>query len=348
MRILFLTEGTTIPASRFRVGQFLPHFRERGIECVVRPGYGDLYNKIAPTPAGSAYKLGTRLLRIAQTMDAGQFDLVFLQRPTLPFTPLPELLVHALNRHTIFDVDDAIFLAPDGTEHRRRQITFETIVDRVQQVICGNSWLAEHADHPAKTTVIPTVIDCGRYTPGPSEYADDYITIGWMGTSSNFGSLRTIVPTLRQVLDDHEEARFRIVSNGPFAEFEGHPQCEQIRWSADAEIELLRSFDIGLMPLVDTLNSRGKCGFKMIQYMAVGTPVVSSPVGANVEIFEGSDAGHLTTTPDEWRRALHTLIADADQRRRCSQSARDHVVENYSIRSVIDDYIELFEEVASS
>ncbi len=348
MRILFLTEGTTIPASRFRVGQFIPHFRDRGIECVVRPGYGDLYNQIAPTPLGAPYKLVTRLMRIVRSVDAGAFDVVFLQRPALPFTALPEQLIHGLNDRTIFDVDDAIFLAPDGSDHPTAGPAFAAIVDTVEHVICGNTFLADRVDHPDKTTVIPTVIDCERYRPAAdSTAAGDDLTIGWMGTASNFHSLRIVAPVVEQFLDDHPDTRFRIVSNETFPDLAHHPRVEEIRWSSETEIPLLQSFDIGLMPLVDTPASRGKCGFKMIQYMAVGTPVISSPVGANVDIFQGSDAGFLAGDHAAWGRALERLVDDEQHRLDCGRSARQHAVEYYSIRSVIDDYIELFSTVAS-
>lgn len=352
MRVLFLTEGTTVPASRFRVGQFLPYFRERGVEVHVRAGYGDLYNKIAPTALGAPYKIMTRLYRIASSLDVRSFDIVFFQRPALPFTALPEVFIHRLNGRTIFDVDDAIFLNPDGTENPKLDATFERIVDTVEQVICGNSFLANRAARPEKTKVIPTVIDTDRYEPAERDY-DDYndegkTVIGWMGTAGNFPSLRLIMPALRRFLDSHESAVFRIVSNAPFPDLQGHRGFEEIPWSAETEIDLLRSFDVGIMPLVDTLSSCGKCGFKMIQYMAVGTPVIASPVGANVEIFEGSNAGVLAGNSEEWEEALIDLVASKTRRRECGQSARRHAVEKYSIRSVIDDYMEIFERVAYS
>lgn len=351
MRILFLTEGTTIPASRFRVGQFLPYFRDRGVQCTVRPGYGDHYNQIASTPLGTPYKLTKRLLRVLRSLDAAQFDLVFLQRPAIPHTPLPEQLINHLNRRTIFDVDDAIFLNPDGTTNPRLQHTFSTIVDEVHHLICGNSFLADAAQAPHKTSIIPTVIDCQRYSPTPdrkSRFHSDDPIIGWMGTASNFKSLESVVPALRHILDQHPNTRFRVVSNADFPPLGDHPQFQYIPWSAADEIDLLRSFDIGLMPLLDIPTSYGKCGFKMIQYMAVGTAVISSPVGANIDIYQGSDAGYLADGIDDWSQAMTTLLQDAEHRHQCGLSGRQHVLRHYSIQSVIDPYMTLFEQVANA
>lgn len=349
-RILFLTEGTTIPASRFRVGQFIPYFQERDIECVVRPGYGDLYNQVTTSALGNLYKAAAKLRQFARCFDVGSFDAVFFQRPLIPYTPWPQLVLDSLNNRTIFDVDDAIFFDNEGDIHPRRMKTFQTIVERVRKVICGNEFLADYAASPEKTTIIPTVIDCDRYTPSspPENVPGTNITIGWMGTSSNFYSLKPIIPVIRQILEQHDSVRFRIVSNAAFPYLREQSNVEEIRWSAETEINLLRSFDIGLMPLANHPRCMGKCGFKMIQYMAVGTPVVASPVGANVEIFEGSSAGFLADEPARWYKALNELIEDETQRQMYGKSAREHVVANYSIRSVIDDYVELFEQVAST
>ncbi len=350
MKILFLTEGTTVPASRFRVGQFIPHFESRGIDCTVRAAYGDWYNAAARTAVGPAYKLLWRLKRVGQGLDAGRFDVVFLQRPALPFSALPERAVTRANRRTIFDVDDSIFLGAGGKVDPARRRAFEDEVELARHVICGNSYLAEEAGAPEKTTVIPTVIDTDRYVPaeaGKAEKAEgEPVVIGWMGTSGNFPFLEEIAPALREVLEARPEAVVRFVSNAPFEPLADHPRVEQIPWSKEREIELLQSFDIGLMPLEDSALTRGKCGFKMIQYMAVGTPVVVSAVGANVEIFEGSGAGFLADSWDAWCEPLLGLVDDAEMRKKMGVAGRVHAVESYSVKSVIDRYIDIFERVA--
>lgn len=345
MRILFLTQGVLTPSSRFRVGQFIEHFEARGITCTVRAGYGTLYNQLAPTRLGLPYKAWSGLKRFGAAWDASSFDLVFVQRPALPFSALRERLIALRNPRIIFDVDDAIFLGANGTPHTARRKTFDDVIELSTHVICGNKYLAEQAGQPEKTTVIPTVIDTDIYQPSSHTSSTHKIIIGWMGTAGNFVSVRPILPIVLETLAKYPNTVFRLVSNARLPELEDHPQVEQIAWTAASEVELLQSFDIGLMPLLDNDSTRGKCAFKMIQYMAVGKPVIASAIGANVEVFENSDAGFLVTTPGDWKTALSTLIEDQALREPMGVRGRHHAVESYSIHSVSNVYINLFSSI---
>jgi glycosyltransferase involved in cell wall biosynthesis len=355
MRVLFLTEGESVPASRFRVEQFVPHLEKRGIRCTVRPAYGEAYNRIHPVPVlNKVYKLLWSLKRVPASFDARKFDLLFLQRPALPFSPWPEKFAAGRNPRAIFDVDDAIFMNLDGSVNPANRRTFEEAIAACALTICGNDFLADHAREHGPTTVIPTVIDTSRYVPRVAPDDTGEVVIGWMGTASNFPCLRMIVPALREVLAARPKARVRIVSNAVFDDLVGVDRVEQIPWSAAEEIPLLQSFDIGLMPLPDVPVVYGKCGFKMIQYMAVGIPVIASAVGANEAIFDGSDAGALIAPhrdapveeTEAWRQALLNLIDAPELRRKMGRRGRRHVLARYSIDAVIDRYVELFERVA--
>lgn len=348
LRVLFLTQGTTTPASRFRVHQFIPHFRRLGIDCRVRTAYGPRYNAVAPTPAGPLYKLGCRLKRIPQGLDASRWDVVFLQRPTLWFSSLPEQLFTELNDRAVFDFDDAIFRAPDGSEHPRRRRTFEAICRRCAHVICGNDYLAEQARPLAATSVIPTVVDTDIFRPPqpPGVDENEDVVVGWMGTASNFPSLEPIADGLAQIAVQRDDVRIRLVSNQRFAPLDGVDGVEQIRWSADREVELLQSFDVGMMPLIDNPTTRGKCGFKAIQYMAVATPVVASAVGVNNEILKDPAPGIVAESFDGFLAGVRRLIDDPKLRRQMGARGRRRVERRYSIRAVVDRYVDLFESIA--
>lgn len=346
MKILFLTNGLTEPASRFRVMQFLPHFRRAGIECTNRSAYGAQYNRLANRSIGPAYKLACRLSRAAYTLFPDAYDLVFLQRTALPGSALPERIAALRHGRVVFDFDDSIFLGPDTLESPSRRRAFRHAVRASRHVIAGNQYLAEQAAAPEKTTVIPTVVDTDVYTPAPERRAGDRVVIGWIGTSTNFVFLPQVVPAILRILDENPRAVFRLVANARYAELDGHPRVEQIPWSAETEIPLLQSFDVGVMPLYDSEAARGKCGFKMIQYMAVGCPVLASDVGANPAILGGSGAGELVGGPEGWYPPLRALVESAELRRRMGESARRHVVRSYSTLGVLGVYLRLFEEVA--
>jgi len=213
-------------------------------------------------------------------------------------------------------------------------------------VIAGNRYLAHVANAPSKPTVIPTVVDTSQYRPPVVRPASGPVTIGWMGTSGNFNSLRTALPSVMEVLKHRPTARLRIVSNAPVPELAGLRQVEQIPWSRARELELLQSFDIGLMPLEDTKLTRGKCGFKMLQYMATGSAVVSSAVGANTEIFEGSEAGTLVPVGGDWVKPILALCSDEARRRAAAQAGWHHVETRYSVHAMAPRYLELFTKVA--
>jgi hypothetical protein len=348
MKVLFLTNGVTEPASRFRVLQFVPHFEEAGVRCVLRTAYGRRYNQLAGTAAGPAYKVACRLKRAAYTLLADGYDVVFLQRTAIPSSALPERIAAMRNGRTIFDFDDSIFLGPDTRESVSRRRAFDQAIRSSAHVVAGNRYLAEQANAPGKTSVIPTVVDTDRYVP-PAEPRDPArVVIGWMGTQTNFVFFPQLVPAVLRILAEFPETIFRVVSNATVPGLVGHPQVEQIPWSEKSEIPLLQSFDIGTMPLYDSEVARGKCGFKMIQYMAVGSAVVVSAVGANPDILGTSGAGRLVSGTEETYAALRELVTDAGVRRRMGDAGRSHAVAQYSVRSVLDRYLRLFEQVAAA
>ncbi|HEY8432614.1 MAG TPA: glycosyltransferase [Sandaracinaceae bacterium] len=346
LRVLFLTEGRDVPASRFRAEQFFPELERHGIRCTLLGGYGPLYHRLHGTLAGPPYKLAARLKRALAGALGVRYDAVFLQRTAVPHTALPERALARLHPHLVLDFDDALWLGPGGRPSVLRRRAFRRAVECVQWVVAGNRFLAAHAGAPEKTTVLPTVIDTDRYVPDPRRRADGLV-VGWMGTAPNLPFLRAVMPDVLSAVEQVPGARVRIVSNGELPELRFHPRVEQLRWTRETEIPLLQSFDVGLMPLPDDELTRGKCGFKMIQYMAVGAAVVASAVGANVELFEGSNAGVLVPPGESFGPAVLELLRDADRRREAARCGRAHAVAHLSVPPVAARYAEIFRRVAS-
>ncbi len=336
--------GTQTPGSRFRVQQFFPHFRRLGVHPTLRTAYGDDYNVHSARRYAPAYKLASRLRRSAYAVTAGRYDVVYAHSTALRYTALPERLSAALNRSLILDIDDAVYLGSTGQPNRWASGAFDAAVAAAAHVVVGNETLAERAGVPHKTTIIPTVIDTDRYTPAGTVSAGPF-RLGWMGTSGNFPVLAGVVPAVEAFLASRPEARFRIVSNRPFAPLAGHPQVEEIPWSAERELDLLRSFTVGIMPLTDTAWNRGKCAFKLIQYMAVGVPVLGSAVGANREVVADGEVGYLVPTTDDWLDSFERI--EGDDLVGMGLRARSRAVSHYSIDSVLPTYCDLFRRVAA-
>jgi hypothetical protein len=303
-KLLFLTSGRDTPSSRFRVLQYLPRLKELARPSVspCRP-HKDLTQRDFPFggwPLGmmiGSAKLFSRLTAIAR---GPLHDLVYLERELLVrWTPALEKLAMAMAPKSIFDFDDAIYL--------RHPEAIAAICSRASRVVVGNESLAAFARrHTDRVSVVPTAVDTDRYTPGTR----DGKTVVWTGSAENLKYLAAIRPRIRQPL--------RVVCNRK-PDFE----CEFVPWSPATEVSALRTASVGLMPLPDEEWTRGKCGFKLLQYMACGLPAVASPVGVNAEIV-----GDTGVVGEDWEAGLEKALAMD------GGPARARVQERYSVAAV--------------
>jgi hypothetical protein len=179
--------------------------------------------------------------------------------------------------------------------------------------------------------IIPTVVDTDVLCPSLGSDRARSLTIGWIGSPSTWRYVEPLIPLLRRVCET-EDVKLKIVGSGrgdldlPAVEFRD--------WSQRNEVSDLQGFDIGIMPLTDDLWARGKCGYKLLQYMACGTPVVASPVGVNSIIVEHGRNGYLASTTSQWEGFLVELIRRPERRMEFGRRGRQLVVENYSLSAV--------------
>lgn len=347
-RILFLVTGRQSPAARFRVVQNLTFFRQMGYEVAVRYGHGHHYNRVLRTPLELPYKIAGCLRRVGWTISGIRgYDLVFLQRLAIPHFAGPELCLAATtSARVVYDFDD---LVASGANERRsllRARAFHSITARADHVVAGNEFLAAQCARPDKTTVIPTGIDVRRYAPA-SRPASPLFIVGWMGTVHNVQRLRVALPDIVRFLDATPLARFRLVSNFTLEEVREHPQVEQLSWSESTEIDQLRSFDVGLMPLDDSNSARGKCAFKLLQYMAVGVPFIATDIGMNSSL-DASQGGVLVKPGASWLEPLRELHADAALRSSFAEHGRRFVCEHYAAEKIAARYREVFSRLLHS
>ena len=342
MRVLFITphpvEG---PSSRFRVYQFLDYLRDQGVEATVRPF---LSSGIAPLVYGQGHaglKLGVTLWsaarRVCDVLAACRYDLVYVLREAFPFgPPLFERALKTSGGRLVFDFDDSIYqpsLAYRNPLDRLRDFGKPAKVIRMaSRIVVGSHYLRDYAmrftDSPERVTVIPTVVDTEEYRPPLSRNKGEACVIGWIGTPRGSSYLREQLGVIGKLAQAYPSVTFRFVGAAPF-DAKSLPVTFKV-WRLEEEVADLQSFDIGIMPLSDDEETRGKCGFKLIQYMSVGIPVVCSPVGANLAIVEDGASGYFARTPSEWVAHLSRLIEEPQLRSRLGQRGRELATSRFS------------------
>jgi glycosyltransferase involved in cell wall biosynthesis len=328
---------------RFRIAQYVPYLREAGFDVTISPFYTPDYFRLVYRPGQYVTKaakfLGLALKRWMELLSVGQYDLVFLYREAIPLgPPALEWLIAQRGIPIVYDFDDAIFL-PSVSE-ANRVISFlkhpgrvATILRHSTRVVVGNEFLAHYArSYNQHVTVIPTAVDTTRFVPrevtpvGPGRK----LVVGWIGSPTTFPYLESLAPVLRDVAATHPFT-LKVSGAGRPVRFPG-VEVQEVPWSMADEVSLFNTCDAGVYPLTDDEWSRGKCGFKAIQCMACGVPVVAAAVGVNREIIEDGVNSFLAATPAEWIDKLRRLLSDAALRNRMAVAGRRTIDERYSLR----------------
>ena len=270
-----------------------------------------------------------------------EYDLVIISRKLFCW---PELYyIRRMARRLVFDFDDAIMYATRPCSRLRssgRAKLFRRTVRQVDHVVCGNEYLRQQTPKAQQAaTVIETPVDLKRYRLRP-DLPSDKVVIGWIGSASTSKYLQAKLPLLDQILQRYENVSLKVVSDQA-VHYPGMLITNQ-SWSKRDELADLQSFDIGLMPLLDDRWTRGKCGFKILQYFAVGTPVVASPVGMNSQIVEDGVSGFLPSSDQQWLECIARLIQNRDLRRSMGLSGRRRVEQRYSAELLTPKYLEIF------
>ncbi|MCP4424414.1 MAG: glycosyltransferase family 4 protein [Chloroflexi bacterium] len=313
------------PSSRYRIFQFLESLEQHGFQCqVLAAPQLNFWKRLWYVP---------RLLPLVVASDA-----LFIQKRMLPLWLLR--LVKRLNSRIVFDIDDAVYLRPAN------RVKINAMLSAAAVVIAGNQELADYARQWNKNVVvIPSVVDTNLYYPveGQRHPGDHRIIIGWIGGDPNRGDFTGMKPVLDWLAATYgDRLALRIIGRRPLA-IETELTVEFVPWTLDGSRAALQQFDIGIMPLEDTEWNRGKCGFKLIQYMAVGATAVASPVGVNAEIVQSGPTGFLAHNQTEWQTSLKQLIENEELRDEIGRRARARIEQFYSVNAVLPQLIEIIE-----
>ena len=235
----------------------------------------------------------------------------------------------------LVEYDDAIFHRydrhPNPLVRRLLGGKIDTVMRRATTVVVGKEYLRDHAIKAGarRVEMLPTSIDLARY-PSPAPARNEVFTIGWIGSPATTWYLHFVHEVMAEVCAHN---RARVVLVGACDPGWRDVPYSIHAWSEETEVAEIGGFDVGIMPLEDSPWERGKCGYKLIQYMACGKPVIASPVGVNTRIVEPGINGYLAETKQDWVNALTTLMADADLRQRMGAAGRAKVERDYTIQA---------------
>jgi glycosyltransferase involved in cell wall biosynthesis len=348
MRVLLLSKyGRLGASSRVRSYQYLPFLAAHGISVDVAPLFPDAYVLglyAGRRPLGGVMK--SYLDRVRSLFRARRYDLIWLEYELLPWLPAwVETLLMPRDVPYVVDYDDAVFHRYDrhalGPLSAMLRDKIDAVMRRAALVIVGNDYLRQHAiaAGAAWVEILPTVVDLRRYAVAEKS-GSQTLTIGWIGSPATAPYLAGLGEVLRHV---SHQTGFQVVAVGARADqLAGLPVTAR-PWSETTEVREIQNFDIGIMPLTDGPFERGKCGYKLIQYMACGIPVVASPVGSNVEIVDQGRSGFLAESRKQWVEALGRLCEDATLRKSMGLAGRERVEAEYSLQVAAPRLAEMLE-----
>jgi len=354
-RILFLVPYPLgiAPSQRFRFEQYFDLLREEGIPYDVRPFLDHQAMDVLYRPGNLLLKLWKVMLglckRIADLFSLGNYDVVFLHREAAPIGPpvFEWLITKVFRKKVVFDFDDAIWLPNTSASNPfisffKRYRNANNTASWAWKVSCGNAYLRDHAAQFNTQAIInPTTIDTERHHNRVKHYAGGKTVIGWTGTHSTIKYLDTLVPLLKRLEQEFDFELLVIADRKPDFELKS---LRFIPWNKTTEIDDLLRMDVGIMPLEDDRWAKGKCGFKALQYMALGIPAIVSPVGVNTEIVTHGVNGWICTTEAEWEGCFRSILSDASQLPGLSAAARDTVVKRYSVASNRGNFLGLLSD----
>lgn len=344
MKVLALTRyDTTGASSRVRLLQYLPYLKRAGIDISVSPFLSEIYLSRLYSGLSFDFKdiLKSYINRVHKLLSAQTYGVLWVEKELFPWLPclFENLFLRNCDR-IIVDFDDAVFLRYQ--QHKssfvRWQLKdkFDRIMCKADHVTVGSRYLFDYAKSlGANVSLLPSVVDLEKYHVR-NEPNKNITTVGWIGSPATEKYLLGISDVLKRLAGLES---IQITAVGAASPLLSELNIQILPWTLDTEVRRIQQFDIGIMPLQDSQWERGKCGYKLIQYMACGIPSVASSVGMNCEIIEHGKDGFLVRTSEEWIDAINTLLNDGDLYKSVSANAREKVEQRFSVQSCLDEFI---------
>lgn len=355
-RVLFIVPYPIgrAPSQRFRVEAFLPFLDEAGIHYAIAPFLDEKTGRIIYMPGRGLQKaLGIVMgyFRRLKTVlfDAPKYDFIFIHREAAPLGPpiFEWLLARFLKKKYVYDFDDAIWIPNTSKEN--------AIADRFKafwkiafickwswKIAAGNEFLKGYAarHNPGAVQFMPTCVDVDNRYNQHKPHSNHKPIIGWTGSHSTLHYVNALVPMIQRLQTRLDFTFLLIADKQPDLPLK---DWIYIPWNKDTEISDLLRMDVGVMPLKPDPWSEGKCGFKLIQYLALGIPALADPVGVNKDIIEPDVNGYLCYNEAEWEARLEQLIVDPALRQRLGAEGKRKIDSQYSIQSQRNHFLSFFQ-----
>lgn len=332
MKILFLSKYNRDGASsRYRFYNYKPFFKDNDIEFEIRPLLDNNY--VLNLYAGKKVKvLAQKLKSICRRFyflltKSANYDLIVIEKELFP--NIPYFVEKLLLKGKTYALDFDDYIATGYKTNKLKRLFLKRKIDKLAQnasfVTVGNHWYFEEIKSN-NLIYLPTVIDLKKYPKVKEKYETDVVTIVWIGSFYTGKYLKIVIPVLQKLAKKYT-IKLKVIGVDIAID---EVNLEIVKWTEDTEVEELLSSDIGIMPLENTIWEKGKCGFKLIQYMACGLPVVATSVPANMEIVDNNVNGFLVESEEDWYIAIENLIISQSNREKFGKSGRSKIESNYS------------------
>ena len=325
--------GPLAASTRYRLEQYIPGLRIAGIDLKICHLLNDEYLKERYSDGVISWTnvIKSSFLRLLNLMNQDKYDVIIIYCELFSLVPgwFERILIR---KNYIYDYDDAFYLKyRNGKFNIANKLLgdkFDIIMKGAKAVTAGNNILSNYAKQfNDNTHYLPTVLDTNRYVPQVINRNSQFFTVGWIGSPSTVSYLNILIEPL-SLLGLEGKVKFIVI--GGKAPQIPNVKVVEYEWSEETEIMLINSFDVGVMPLPDEDWTKGKCAFKLIQYLACEVPVVASPVGANIELVS-NDCGILAASSKQWLNAFRKFRDHPEKRSDLGKAGRVRVIQYYSL-----------------
>ncbi|MTI30132.1 glycosyltransferase [Xanthovirga aplysinae] len=338
------------PSQRFRYEQYLPHLKQQGHHFKIMSFFNEKTWEVLFWPGNRWRKImgfiKGFLRRFLILFAVHRFDWILIHRETAPLGPplMEWFIAKVFQKKIIYDFDDAIWINASSKKYLSQRFKYPQKVKKIchwsYRVSTGNQYLKDFALQFNQNSVYnPTTIDTENHHNQLKNQNSDKLVIGWTGSHSTLRYLEPLLPILEKLENKYAFEFHLICSIEPTFKLNS---LIFKKWQKSTEIEDLLQFNLGLMPLTNDGWSRGKCGFKALQYMALGIPPLVSPVGVNTQIVDHGITGYVCKSNKEWFVTLESLLQNWKKRSFIGKAARQKVIEQYSVLSNQRNFLSLF------